>query len=122
MALETLKGIKEIDGFKVNEHDRNLTGNQWSLIPEQDKYIDVNHERNSVTFKIQNGPVKENGLNGCQVDTIIETAILILKGLNQKYPCEENERAIVGLQVAIMALWERNQNRQLRGVQGLNKI
>ena len=122
MALETLKGIEKIDGFKVNEHDRNLTATQWSLIPEQDKYIDVNHERNSISFKIQNGPVKENGLNGCQVDTIIKTAKLILQGLDNNFPCVENKNAIKSLQLTLLYLENRKWDRKLRGVEGKNEI
>ena len=35
-------------------------------------------------IKIQNGPIKENGVNGCQVDTIIEATKAIIEGLNKK--------------------------------------
>ena len=111
MALETLKGIKEIDGFKVNEHYNTLTNNQWSLIPEEDKYIDVNYERNSISFKIQNGPIRENGVNGCQVVTLIKTAKIMLEGLNKNYRSWENMKVISELNTAIAILEQRRLDR-----------
>jgi len=35
-------------------------------------HIYVRHDVGSIAFTIQNGPVKEAGVNGCQVDSIID--------------------------------------------------
>ena len=124
MALETLKDTKEIGGFKVGDLDE-LTRmteddlplaelNEWVF----DHQIMIDHFENEITFRIQNGPIKEAGINGCQVDTIIETAKKILEGLNAKFPSEYNKTAINNLDLAIKALQQRTKDREKRGVEG----
>ena len=112
MALETLKDVKEIGGFEVKE----VT---WTT--PKGNHIEINHLGNAITFKIQKGTVKENGVNGCQVDTIIETAKIILEGLNKNFPSGYNDTAIHGLNVALNALKLRTLDRQERGVEGFKK-
>jgi hypothetical protein len=134
MALETLKDIKSIDGFKVVVMDKlrdrfpekfNESGSmkdQWfekEIRPN--KFIYVRNDVNSIAFTIQNGPIKEKGVNGCQVDTLIQTAMLMIEGLNGKYPCRENSIAITKLQEAYLWLKERKNKRESRGVEGYNK-
>jgi hypothetical protein len=81
-------------------------------------FIYVRQDVNSLSFTIQNGTVKENGVNGCQVDTIIESAKTILEGLNAKLPCRENAIAITKLDEALMWLEKRTKQREARGVEG----
>jgi len=119
MALETLKDVKEIDGFKVALI---LSGNQWIEHLKTDHYIDIDHFHNAIRFKIQDGPIKENGVNGCQVDTIIQAAFTIIEGLNDKFPCEENRRCLNNLGLALIELKDRKKNRESRGVEGSNKL
>lgn len=135
MALETLKGVKVIDGFKVVVMDdlkktnpemfNNNTGQMdYKLFEEKirpNNFIYVRHDVNSISFTLQNGPVKENGVNGCQVDTLIEVAKIMIKELNKKFPCWENEDALDGLETAAIALKNRKHNRELRGVEGFSK-
>jgi hypothetical protein len=109
MALETLKGVTEIGGFKVIETN-------WKH--PSPSYIEVNHVTNSILFKIQNGPIKENGVNGCQVDTLIHAALQIIGKLNAKYPCRENARACAYLTHAVDELKNRTKDREARGVEG----
>jgi len=106
MALETLEGLDKILGTCVNEPGA---------------FIEIDHKANSIKFVMQNGPIKENGLNGCQVDTIIEASKLILEGLNRKFPCRENSIAITKLEETLMWLIKRAENRENRGVEGYNK-
>ena len=83
MALKTLKGVKKIDGFKlnhINDHDF------MEPTERRKNYIEIDHCFNEISFTIQNGPIKEVGVNGCQVDTLIETAKLMIEGLNKNYP------------------------------------
>ena len=84
-------------------------------------FIYVRNDVNSLAFTIQNGPVKENGVNGCQVDTVIHAAAHIIRELNKNFPCAENEEALRCLAGAIDALESRKKNREKRGVEGLNK-
>lgn len=61
------------------------------------------------------------GVNGCQVDTVIEAAKLMLDRLNSKFPCRENAIAITKLDEALMWLNERTKKRISRGVEGTSK-
>jgi hypothetical protein len=111
MALETLKNITKIGGFEVKRIE-------WDH--PKGNFIELNGSSNAITFKIQDGPIKKAGVNGCQVDTMIETARLILEGLNAKFPCRENAVAITKLDEAIMWLERRQKDRTERGAEGLN--
>lgn len=111
MALETLKDVTEIDGFKIG-----------SDVTDDETPIKINYISNVICFRIQNGPIKENGVNGCQIDTIIQTAAMILQGLDMKFPCEENRHAVTHLMSAIGALHRRKMDRETRGVEGTNEF
>lgn len=118
MALETLKGVTEIGGFKVV--DASLERDAYNPC-HGNNFVILNHEDNSVEFKVQNGPIREVGVNGCQVDTIIEAAKLIIEGLNKNFPCRENSMVITKLDEALMWSNKRKADREKRGVEGLNK-
>lgn len=134
MALETLKGITEIDGFKVIEMDSlrekypekfNESGSmdyKWfesEIRPNH--FIYVRHDKNSLSFTIQNGPIKENGVNGCQIQSIIAAAKVIVEGLNKKFPCRENSMVITKLDEALMWSKKRTEDRESRGVEGTSQ-
>lgn len=131
MALETLKGVKKIGGFDVVVMDtlRELHPEKFNESGAMDwqwfekdirptNFIYVREDKNSLSFTLQNGPVKETGCNGCQVDTLIEAAKVILEGLNKKYPCRENSLAITKLEESLHWLTARRLNRDKRGVEG----
>lgn len=126
MALETLSGIDEIGGFPVlKERPKKDDGSiDWNLFDEQRKSspIYIDNEVNMISFRLQKGPIKEVGLNGCQVDAIIDAARLILEGLNKKFPCDENRQAIASLEHAIYWLEQRTKDREKREVEGQSKI
>jgi hypothetical protein len=131
VALETLKGIEEVDGFKVVVMDElrekfperfTETGamdHKWfeeTIRPNS--FIYIRNDKNSISFTIQNGPVKEVGVNGCQVDQIVHVAKLIIEGLNKQFPCRENACAIAKLDEALHWLAARKADRVRRGVEG----
>lgn len=116
MALETLKGLRAVSGHPVYEFD----GENGTLGGEETDYIQVNHENNSVTFYLQDGPDKKVGVNGCQVSEMIEVSGLIIKGLDDNFPCYENKQTLVKLSEAIMWQEERTKNRETVGVEGTN--
>lgn len=122
MALETLKGVTEIGGFEVlQERPRNPDGSvDWKLFDDQRKAkpIYVDHDLNMISFRIQDGPIKEVGVNGAQVDTLVYAAIGIIQGLNKKFPCQENDEALLALNVAMVWMEKRKKNREARGVEG----
>ena len=134
MALETLKGRKEIGGFKIVVMDElrakypekfndsgSMDYNWFEKEIRPNNFIYVRNDVNSISFTIQNGAVKESGVNGCQVDTLIETAKIMIEKLNESFQCSENEVAIVYLEEALLALSDRKRNRISRGVEGLSK-
>lgn len=131
MALETLKGVTEIGGFKVVVMDELRASNPEMFRPDGSmiyhlfdqnirphNFIYVRNDVNSLSFNLQNGPVKEKGVNGCQVDTVVEAAKVILEGLNKQFPCRENSLAITKLEEALHWLNARKVNREKRGVEG----
>jgi hypothetical protein len=85
------------------------------------KHIYFRRDVNSLSFTLQDGPIKEVGVNGCQVDTLIAAAKLIIEGFNSQFPCDENVKAICALEEALVALDDRKKNREARGVEGLSK-
>lgn len=133
MALETLKDVKEIGGFEVVVMD-DLRETNPELFPPENlgqmnheaferdirphKFIYIRYDKNSITFNIQNGPIKEVGINGCQVDNMIEAAKMIIEGLNKNFPCRENSIAITKLEEAILWLGKRKSDRLKRDVEG----
>lgn len=75
----------------------------------------------SVKFTLQNGPVKDVGENGCQIDDIISWVRDLLEDFNEKVSCYETERAIERLENALLWLTVRKKNREARKVEGTNK-
>jgi hypothetical protein len=134
MALETLKGLKEINGEKIVVMDElreqfpdkfNESGAMDYKWFEKDirphNFIYVRHDVNSISFTIQNGPIKEVGKNGCQVVDVIAVAKRILEELNKKFPCRENSMTITHLDEALMWQEKRTKDRETRQVEGLSK-
>lgn len=134
MCLETMKGIKEINGEKVVVMDElreefpekfNESGSMDYKWFEKDirphNFIYVRHDVNSLSFTLQNGPVKEVGKNGCQVTDVIAVAKHIIEELNKKFPCRENAMTITKLDEALMWQKKRTDDREARKVEGLNK-
>ena len=134
MALETLKDVKKIGGFDLMVMDDlrtqfpekfNESGAmdyKWFEADIRPKYhVYVRHDVNSLSFTLQNGPIKEKGVNGCQVDTLIHAAKVILEGLNKNFPCRENACAITKLDEAIHWLDARTKDREARAVEGTSK-
>ena len=121
MALETLINRQEIGGFKIiRKKDESMTWDDFDKLREEYPIFITDH-LNQISFKIQNGPIKENGVNGCQVDTIIECAKIMIEGLNSKFPCRENALAITKLEEALHWLDHRKKDREKRLVEGFSK-
>ena len=89
--------------------------------PMRSSFVSIDHDTNAITFKIQNGPIREVGSNGCQVYELIYVARMIISELNKKFPCRENSCTITKLDEALHWLDARTRDRDERGVEGLNK-
>lgn len=51
----------------------------------------------------------------------IETAKVIVEGLNAKFPCRENSMVVTKLDEALMWLGKRKADREKRGVEGTSQ-
>jgi hypothetical protein len=135
MALETLDNIKKIGEFDLVCMDDLRKGflDRFTETGAMDyvwfettirpyNFIYLRKDKNSISFTLQNGPIKEVGVNGCQVDTLIEAAKLIIEGLNAKFPCRENSMVITKLDEALMWSEKRKSDRIKREVEGTSKI
>lgn len=135
MALETLKGVTKINGEQIvvmdelrEKHPERFTetgamDHKWfeeTIRPNA--FIYVRNDKNSLSFTIQNGPIKEVGKNGCQVTDVIAVAKHILEQLNAKFPCRENAMTITHLDEALMWQDKRTKDREARQVEGLSKL
>lgn len=120
MALETLKDIDKINNFKIKRINQDMGIPLFHYFTNIDSIV-IDNELNVIAFKIQNGPIKETGINGCQVDTLIETAKIIIEELNKNFSCRENTEAINYLDKALVWLLHRRIDRANRGVEGFNK-
>lgn len=133
MALETLRGVKEINGEKVvcmddlrvqfpgKFNDSGSMDYKWfesEIRPNN--FIYVRHDVGSISFTIQSDPIGEVGKNGCQHTELIGAALLIIKGLNDRFPCRENAITITKLEEALMWQNKRTENRIARNVEGFN--
>jgi len=105
---------------KVVAMDEKGAGNanhQYEVIPA--------NENGFVLGKIafQNGPIKENGVNGIANEDLIAIVIDRLQGFQAgDYKCRDNAVAITKLEEALMWLRKRTNEREARGVEGTNKV
>lgn len=121
MAIKTLTGVTKIGGFDVLEIQERISADDYAKALEEGKFVCVNHKAHSISFTLQDGPRKAGGVNGCQVDTILEAAAKIIEGLNMApHNCMENEKAILHIKEALLWLDKRSRDREKRGVEGTN--
>jgi len=74
-------------------------------------------------IKFQKGPVKESGVNGCFQEDLIVIVIDRLQSFQAgDYACRENALALTKMEEALMWLNSRTADRQVRGVEGTNKL
>lgn len=113
MALETLADVEKIGEVDIHRVTWNQPG---------DHFIEICDEANAITFKLQNGPIRESGVNGCQIDDMLNVVRQIISKLNSNFPCRENSCAITKLDEAMMWLKKRTADREFRGVEGTNQV
>ncbi len=74
-------------------------------------------------IRFQNGPIKENGTNGCHNEDLIAIVIDRLCAFQMgEFACEENDMALRCLEEAMMWLNKRTADRVARGVEGTNEV
>jgi hypothetical protein len=131
VALKILDNVKELGGSPVLVMDDlrekfperfNASGAmdyEWFEKDIRPNYfVYVRRDKNSISFTLQDGPVKEVGVNGCQVEALIEASMWLIESLNEKIPCRENDLARADLWQALYWLNKRKEDREQRGVEG----
>lgn len=88
---------------------------------EERGWPQVHGQTSSVTFTIQSGPIKEFGVNGCQIDDVIEWAKENIEEFQKAFPCRENAIVITKLDEALLWLKKRKMDRQARSVEGTSQ-
>ncbi|MFA1820561.1 hypothetical protein ACDX78_10320 [Virgibacillus oceani] len=70
-------------------------------------------------ISFQEGPIKENGVNGVNNEDLIAMAICRLEHFQKsEFSCRENALAITKLEEALLWLRKRTMGREPRGVEG----
>ena len=73
-------------------------------------------------INFQEGPIKEVGVNGCQIEDVILVLVERLAAFQAgDFSCHENNMAIDRLKHAFNILRNRTENRVARGVEGKNE-
>ena len=74
-------------------------------------------------ISFQNGPVKEPGSKfGVQNEDLLKIVLHRLQGAQDgEFACRENQKALEGVEQALMYLNMRTADRRQRAVEGLNK-
>jgi hypothetical protein len=90
----------------------------WLGLGYVEDYIQKANNIKTVHFTFQEGPIKENGVNGVQYDILINVAKCIIEKLNKAHPCRQNLHAIAHLEEALTWLEKRTQDRIARDVEG----
>jgi len=74
------------------------------------------------TIHFQEGPIKENGVNGVCNEDLIAMVICRLEHFQKsEYACRENALAITKLEEALLWLRKRTMGREKRGVEGTSE-
>ncbi len=71
-----------------------------------------------VTFTLQDGPIKEVGVNGCQIDAVLTWVRDKVKSFQDAVPCHENEKALDHIEEALFWFEKRRRDRETRKVEG----
>ena len=127
MALDVLKDERKIGEWVIGREpigtytDIESNNINWEQFEDLANWVTIDDERNIISFKLQNGPIKEVGENGCQVDLLIQAAAAIIEKFNGIIECEENTKCLAHLNMALGWLETRRQDREYRGVEGTMK-
>lgn len=74
-------------------------------------------------INFQEGPVKENGVNGLNHEDLLLMVLIRLRSFQEsEYACRENEKAIEKLEECVMWLRKRTLDREQRNVLGTSEL
>ena len=118
--------------MKKLEHDL-LTDKYTTVLHEEEFRFNAPHTFTVVAsddpenviqrIHFQEGPIKENGINGVNNEDLIAMVLCRLQHFqNSEYACRENALAITKLEEALLWLRKRTMGREKRGVEGTSQI
>lgn len=108
--------------FAVDEVEHNAN-HHYIVIDASEELDSTIGAATYATAHFQNGPVKEEGVNGCHNEDLIAIVIDRLQSFqSSEFACRENGIALRKLEEAMMWLNKRTADRQARGVEGTNKL
>lgn len=113
-----------------------LTENYTMILHEDDPkfgaphhfevYSTANKDRgklSTVKVDFQEGPIKENGVNGIANEDALVMVLTRLEGFqNTPFKCEENAEAILHIEAALKAMRARTNKRVARNVEGTSVV
>jgi hypothetical protein len=117
--------MRRLNSHQINECNQAIT----VLVTDEPGAGGANHNYVVVgpsfvqTIQFQNGPIQEVGVNGTTQEVLL--AILrdrLVSFQNGPYACDENDKALEAINVAIEALHSRTRARVDRGVEGTHTI
>lgn len=108
--------IKERHPACINE-DGSLNWAMYDEIILKNYPIRVHLDKDVISFKIMSKPVSEGG-SGVQWSEIDEVTLGILKMLNKRFPCPENNDAIIAKEQALAWNRKRTKRRKIQGTEG----
>ena len=134
--IDSIKHLKEINGKAIcvmddlrEKHPEKFNDSggmdyKWFESEIRPNFnIFVRHDVDSISFNMLTKPASEGGdLNRCQLVDLITTGMEMLKYLNEKFPCKENDNTIICLEGALDWQKKRTSNREDRNVEGKNEL
>ncbi len=111
---------EQIDIQVVDEPGQGGANHEYIILHDNSK--DMYGEEVEVYLSFQDGPIKENGVNGITHEALLAIVIDRLRLFqNGDYKCRENANALTHIEEALMWLHKRTRNREARDVEGTNE-
>lgn len=108
--------------YEVEFESGNVYDEELFIEEDLEPMLDIEEDKSYINIKFQEGAILENGVNGCQIEDVINLLVERLKGFQKGgFPCRENALAITKLEEARMWLEERTRKRKEQGVEGRMK-
>lgn len=97
---------------------------EYGICHEPQTSDDMAHPWNEYGYiKFQNGPIGENGVNGCHQEDLLAIVLHRLQSFQAgPFACRENAIAITKIEEAMHWLNHRTVQRQKRGVEGTSAV
>lgn len=121
-AVQLKIDVLDEPGAGGANHSYIISGFDGSKNPSADSEGCDDHMIN-LPILFQNGPIKENGVNGITQEALLAIVIDRLRGFQEgPFACEDNAHALLNCSEALMYLQARTIARIKRGVEGTTTL